>query len=255
MLTLSPSRLPARFDILTPMNRAPTLTTQETASDRLNAACYLLLVAVARGEESALSALYDITLSRVFGVALRIVGKSETAEEVVADVFMQVWRNAKDYDAVRARPMTWLLMMTRSRALDHLRRRDEAESHPEPETLTSEAQSGDDDPMNILLAVERNTTLHAALTETSRSVLMRILPGGAMPAHAHDMDEESLVMEGECTLGDIHLKLGDYHLAPRGLSHGSVRSKTGFVVHTRRTPRRIACPRALTSASPSLRLF
>ena len=233
MLTLSPSRLPARFDILTPMNREPALATQETASDRLNAACYPLLVAVARGEESALAALYDITLSRVFGVALRIAGKSEAAEEVVADVFMQVWRNAKDYDAVRARPMTWLLMMTRSRALDHLRRRDEAESHPEPETLTSEAQSGDDDPMNILLAVERNTALHAALAETSRSVLMRILPGGATPAHAHDMDEELLVMEGECTLGDIHLKLGDYHLAPRGLSHGSVRSKTGCLLFIR----------------------
>lgn len=147
------------------MNREPALATQETASDRLNAACYPLLVAVARGEESALAALYDITLSRVFGVALRIAGKSEAAKEVVADVFMQVWRNAKDYDAVRARPMTWLLMMTRSRALDHLRRRDEAESHPEPETLTSEAQSGDDDPMNILLAVERNTALHAALAD------------------------------------------------------------------------------------------
>ncbi len=233
MLTLSPSRLPARFDILTPMNRAPTLATQETASDRLNAACYPLLVAVARGKESALAALYDITLSRVFGVALRIAGKSEAAEEVVADVFMQVWRNAKDYDAVRARPMTWLLMMTRSRALDHLRRRDEAASHPEPETLTSEAQSGDADPMNILLAVERNTALHAALAETSRSGLMRILPGGAMSAHAHDMDEESRVMEGECTLGDIHLKLGDYHLAPRGLSHGSVRSKTGCLLFIR----------------------
>ena len=68
---------------------------------------------------------------------------------------------------------------------------------------------------------------------TSRSVLMRILPGGAMPAHAHDMDEESLVMEGECTLGDIYLKVGDYHLAPRGLSHGSVRSKAGCLLFIR----------------------
>jgi RNA polymerase sigma factor (sigma-70 family) len=159
MLTLSVSRLPARFDILAPMDREPTLTTQETASDRLNAACYPLLVAIARAEETALGALYDLTLSRVFGVALRIVGKSEAAEEVVADVFMQVWRNARNYDAVRSRPVTWLLMMTRSRALDHLRRRDEAESHPEPETLNLEAQSGDDDPMNILLAVERDTAL------------------------------------------------------------------------------------------------
>lgn len=165
MLTLSASRLPARFDILAPMDREPTLTTQETASDRLNAACYPLLVAIARAEETALGALYDLTLSRVFGVALRIVGKSEAAEEVVADVFMQVWRNARDYDAVRSRPVTWLLMMTRSRALDHLRRRDEAESHPEPETLNLEAQSGDDDPMNILLAVERDTALHAALAD------------------------------------------------------------------------------------------
>lgn len=83
-------------------------------------------------------------------------------------------------------------------------------------------------------AITRKVSIKVLREDAStRSVLMRILPGGAMPAHAHDMDEESLVMEGECMLGDIYLKLGDYHLAPRGLSHGSVRSKTGCLLFIR----------------------
>jgi RNA polymerase sigma factor (sigma-70 family) len=81
-------------------------------------------------DEKALEALYDATCARVHGLALRIVQRRALAEEVVEDTFWQVWRQAPRFDAGRGRPMTWLLAMARSRALDALRR-DERFRHDE----------------------------------------------------------------------------------------------------------------------------
>ena len=74
------------------------------------------------GDEVALGELYDATVKRVFGLAMKIVLKPELAEEVVGDVFLQVWNKAKDFDASKAIPLAWILMICRSRALDTLRR-------------------------------------------------------------------------------------------------------------------------------------
>lgn len=82
----------------------------------------VMLERIKKGEESALEALYDATASRVYGLAVKIVNNPELAEEVVGDVFLQVWRKARDFDAERAVPLAWLLMICRSRALDKLRR-------------------------------------------------------------------------------------------------------------------------------------
>ena len=121
------------------------------------------LAAIAERNESALAALYDSTISRVYGVALRITGRTDSAEEVAADVYMQVWREAGNYNASKAKTLTWLLMICRSRALDLLRRRDIAESHPEPETLNFDAQLGGNDPVDLLVAIERDSAVHHAL--------------------------------------------------------------------------------------------
>lgn len=72
-------------------------------------------------DERALAALYDATLSRVYGLVLRIVRRAALAEEVVEDTYFQVWRQAARYDAQRGRAITWLLGMAHSRAIDALR--------------------------------------------------------------------------------------------------------------------------------------
>jgi len=77
---------------------------------------------IAERDERALSALYDATSSRVYGLVLRIVRRPAWAEEVVEDTYFQVWRQALRFDAGRGRAMTWLLGMARSRAIDTLRR-------------------------------------------------------------------------------------------------------------------------------------
>lgn len=78
---------------------------------------------VASGSADALGRLYDRHASMIFGLALRIVGTTADAEEVVQDVFAQVWREAPRYDAPRASVAGWLVMLTRTRAIDRLRAR------------------------------------------------------------------------------------------------------------------------------------
>jgi RNA polymerase sigma-70 factor (ECF subfamily) len=77
-----------------------------------------LVRAVARGDRSALAALYDRYGSIMFALALRIVRERREAEDLLHDVFLEVWRSAKDYDPDRGRVRTWLTIRMRSRALD-----------------------------------------------------------------------------------------------------------------------------------------
>jgi RNA polymerase sigma-70 factor (ECF subfamily) len=76
---------------------------------------------VARGDRDALAALYDGTSRLVYSLALRILGDSHDAEEVTLDVYTQVWRSAKSFDSGRGTVEQWLVMMTRSRAIDRVR--------------------------------------------------------------------------------------------------------------------------------------
>ena len=115
-------------------------------------------------DEAALARLYDLTLSRVYGVALRILRSADLAEEAVSDVYMQVWRDVARYDDSRGRVLAWLLIIARSRALDVLRRQDEAFSHPDPYDLVSEPEAGRGDPHDLLAATRDAATLHTALT-------------------------------------------------------------------------------------------
>ncbi|HKO97216.1 MAG TPA: sigma-70 family RNA polymerase sigma factor [Pyrinomonadaceae bacterium] len=80
-----------------------------------------LLHAVARGDEVALARLYDQYRVILFGLLLRILNSREEAEDVLQDVFIQVWRRARDFDEKRGKPFTWLVTLTRSRAIDRLR--------------------------------------------------------------------------------------------------------------------------------------
>jgi RNA polymerase sigma-70 factor (ECF subfamily) len=73
------------------------------------------------GDAHALTRLYDDTSSPLFGLALRILNNRADAEEVLLDVYDQVWRRADTYDASRGTVWRWLVLLTRSRALDRLR--------------------------------------------------------------------------------------------------------------------------------------
>jgi len=82
-----------------------------------------LMRAVADGSSDALSRLYDRHAAIVFGLARRILMRVEDAEEVVQDVFAQVWRDAGRYVPERATVAGWIVMLARTRAIDRLRAR------------------------------------------------------------------------------------------------------------------------------------
>ena len=114
-------------------------------------------------DERALAALYDATLSRVYGIVLRIVRRPALAEEVVEDTFFQVWRQGVRFDASRGCAWTWLLGMARSRAIDALRREarfqhDSLDDESMPETADGAAPADD-----LLDAARGHADLHRAL--------------------------------------------------------------------------------------------
>jgi RNA polymerase sigma-70 factor, ECF subfamily len=82
-----------------------------------------LVQAIAAQSSEALAALYDRYAATVFGLARRVTGRLEDAEEVVQDVFAQVWRQASRYQHGRASVAGWLVMLTRARAIDRVRSR------------------------------------------------------------------------------------------------------------------------------------
>ena len=99
-------------------NIAPVNVLSSPAEDDL-----ARVAAMARGEESAASALYDRHSAVMYGLALRMVGEVADAEEVVLDAFSQAWRDASRYDTSRGTVVGWLTTITRTRALDLIRAR------------------------------------------------------------------------------------------------------------------------------------
>jgi len=79
----------------------------------------------------AFEELYDRHSRLVYGLVLRILQQASTAEEVVQDVFLQLWRNASLYDSSRGPFLPWLLTLARNRALDHLRLKSERQRRRE----------------------------------------------------------------------------------------------------------------------------
>ena len=80
-----------------------------------------LLTAIAARDEAALAQLYDRYRVILFGLLMRILNNREEAEDVLQEVFLQVWRRAADFDETRGRPFTWLVTLARSRGIDRLR--------------------------------------------------------------------------------------------------------------------------------------
>jgi RNA polymerase sigma-70 factor (ECF subfamily) len=82
-----------------------------------------LLGAVARGDETAFERLYDRTRAKLYGVLLRILGKPALAEEVMEETYLKVWKLADQFDPATASPITWMVAITRNRAIDIVRKR------------------------------------------------------------------------------------------------------------------------------------
>ena len=125
-----------------------------------------LLWRIASGDEGALAAFYAGTSPKVYGLALRILGQREEAEEATLDVYTQVWRTAGAYDGRRGTVVAWLLSMTRARAIDRLRATRGARPADEvsEELLGADQRAG---PAEAAAAAERAGRVRVALARIS----------------------------------------------------------------------------------------
>ena len=79
------------------------------------------LVRTGKGDRSAFEAVYKATSAKLFGVCLRIFPNRNEAEEALQDAYLTIWNKAASFEAGRASPISWLVTVTRNRAIDRLR--------------------------------------------------------------------------------------------------------------------------------------
>ena len=82
-----------------------------------------LLLRIAAQDAQALAEFYDLTAKPLFSLAVRILGDASEAEEVIQDVFVQIWKNAPSFDPLLGPAFYWALSITQNRSIDRLRTR------------------------------------------------------------------------------------------------------------------------------------
>ncbi len=128
----------------------------------------MLVQQLLQRDVDAFEQLYDRYSRVVYALVLRIVQQGSTAEEVVQDIFLQLWRNAARYDTRRGPFVPWLMALARNRALDHLR-------------LKSERQRRREDQAEALPPVIDVLQFEQALDEKRRAERVRALMGTLNP--------------------------------------------------------------------------
>jgi RNA polymerase sigma factor (sigma-70 family) len=108
---------------------------------------------VAEGDRRALQEVYRRTSAKLYGVALRIFPETDDAEDVLQETFITIWQKAGTFDPARASPITWLVTLTRNRAIDRLRAKgrrvmspldvvgDVADDRPDAETCLIDSEA------------------------------------------------------------------------------------------------------------------
>ncbi len=131
-----------------------------------------LVAAIGNGDTAALAALYERLAGVVLAVAERIIGVRREAEDLVHDVFLELWQHAGEFDPSRASARTWILVRTRSRALDRKRsvrisRTSPLDALPDWPAAAPEAEN-DAERLRVALAslpTEQQQVLHLAYFE------------------------------------------------------------------------------------------
>ncbi len=122
---------------------------------------------IAQGDQTALAALYDSTNRLAYGLILRVLGDASSAEEVLLDVYTQIWRQAANYDTSRGGPMAWLMTIARSRAIDQLRSGWQDRQRKEPLDMLNDRETEAASPEEATVASERQKFVRTALRTLS----------------------------------------------------------------------------------------
>jgi RNA polymerase sigma-70 factor, ECF subfamily len=127
-----------------------------------------LIARLRAGDDTAMGDLYDRYSAIVYGVALRVLADTTAAEDVLQEVFLQLWRNPRSFDADRGRLAPWLAVIARNRAIDLLRKRPHEEDIAEQPISTG---INLEDSANQRLVVEKVRDAMGRLPQEQRRAL------------------------------------------------------------------------------------
>ncbi len=138
-----------------------------------------LLHRIGRKDEAALSELYDLYKTLLYSLCVSIVKNRAEAEELLQEVFVQVWDKASGFDRTKGTPYAWLTTMTRNKAIDTIRSRAYKENNitdnDTDDTILPLLPSDESSPYSAAVAKERSSmiqTILKAIPEQQRTVLV-----------------------------------------------------------------------------------
>jgi RNA polymerase sigma factor (sigma-70 family) len=127
-----------------------------------------LLEQVSQQNDKALKTLYDLSSSKMYGLAMRIMRNANLAEDVLQEAYLSIWRSAGDYQAKLSPPLAWMGLIVRSRALDMLRRRvrEGENNHQELDAAVLDTVSSEEPtPQDLMQVSEQALALHQCLEQ------------------------------------------------------------------------------------------
>jgi RNA polymerase sigma-70 factor (ECF subfamily) len=134
-----------------------------------------LLALVQRGDEQAMAALFDRYSKVVYSVALRVLRDPASAEDVLQEIFMQIWRNPESFIATRGSLGGWLAVVSRNRSIDALRRKKPSDSIDDV-ALASPFNLAEESERNIMIETARRA-IHILPPEQRKTLEMAFFDG------------------------------------------------------------------------------
>ena len=177
-----------------------------------------LLEATGRGDRDSFRQLHERYAGVLFSAAYQVLNDPTEAEDVLQDIFVQIWDKAKLYDRARGKPLTWALTLTRNKSIDRLRsaqRRHRLKDEVEKETTVSEqrgaggAQAGGDSVERVYARETNKLVRHAVLqlsNEQRQAIEMAFFSGLTQNEIAQRLDEPLGTVKARIRRGMIKLK-------------------------------------------------
>jgi len=140
-----------------------------TATDDDRGVELALLARIAKRERAAFEELYTRYANILYATAMKFLKEDADAQDVVQDVFIQIWDKAKLYDPAKGKPLTWALTLTRNRSIDRIRaiqRRSRLRDDFEKETVVDES-AGIREALSGVDAGEKSQILRDAVGQLS----------------------------------------------------------------------------------------
>jgi len=123
-----------------------------------------LLASAALGDRAAFTHLYDLTSSRIYGLAFRVIRDRQYAEEIVQEAYLQYWQKANDYHPARGSVITWMMTIAHRRAVDRVRT-EELQQRRMSEYGAASVETPRNIPLELVVHADEARTLRTCLGE------------------------------------------------------------------------------------------